>query len=329
LQRLRRWSLKTIAAQLTITLTTIGFSVLGVLASGQILYTHLGLKTDRPLAVLVLASFAATIRFPEPTFRWHKQALPPPSDAIADLPLANVIAVLFLGLASPLFSHTFSMPSDTLSLLGLSRNLPLLLIVGLLGGMALDFVLRAHRQIRRGVGLAFGIVIILSGLSHTLSIPALTVGLIAGIWLVNSTVAKRDVLQFASRASGVIEPLFFLILGSLIGGYGGGVFFEAGLLVPLSLLLLLFRTIGRMIGLVISQHAWLLPKTWREVMDLSWRPMDILSAAIGVQGLFLLQLSHNTLIAAMILATLLTQGLIFPPRQQPKRTISSTPPTGT
>lgn len=310
LLRLRQFSPSALSAHLaTIALTAL-FAGLAVFASGAVLHTQFGLLADRPLAALLIAGFATTVRFPEPAFQWRRGT---PADPASSLPIANIFALLLIGIGAPLFSTFFSTASDPLSSLGLTRTLSLIVGTGIAGGMALDFVLRAHRRFMRGSAMALGIVITLGGLCQTLALPALPVGLFAGIWLVNASVTKREVQLFSLRASNVIEPLFFFLFGTAIGGYGGGGFFLTYPLILFALTVLIVRTMGCTLGLAVSHYLWAIPKSWQEIQALSLRPMGTLSAAIGVQALYLLNLEHNTLVAGLVFAVLLTQTAILPP----------------
>ena len=51
--------------------------------------------------------------------------------------------------------------------------------------------------------------------------------------------------------------------------------------------------------------------------------MGALSVAIGVQALYLLNLEHNTLVAGLALAVLLTQTAILPPRTPSNSAVST------
>ena len=252
LLRLRQAPLSTLSAHLATLALTALFAGLVVFASGAVLHTQFGLMADRPLAALLIAGFATTARFPEPAFRWRNRTHAPPTYPAFNFPLANIFALLLIGIGAPIFSTFFSAASEPLSKLGLARTLFIIVGIGLAGGMALDFVLRAHRQFVRGSALAVGIVIALGGLCQTLALPALPVGLFAGIWLVNATVAKRDVLLFSLRTSNIVEPLFFFLFGTIIGGHGSGAFFHAYPLIIFALTMLIVRVTGCTLGLAVS-----------------------------------------------------------------------------
>ena len=153
-------------------------------------------------------------------------------------------------------------------------------------------------------------------MGHTWKLPALSIGFIAGAWLINTTVAKRSLLEALSRVDSGLTPLFFLFVGTLIGGYGGEDFFKWQPLLPLIAMILVVRAIGRTLGYSVSQYLWRVPETWRDTLELSARPLGTLSVAFAVQALFLLELNHNTLIAGLLGAVIISQITLYPPHQQ-------------
>ncbi len=316
LQHLRNRGIAAINSQASVVLATGGFAVLAALASGATLYRHLGLLQNRPLAIVLITSFALTARFPAPFFLWRDRPLPNRVPG-QNLPLSNIAAIAVLCIAFPLLAEnpTFYFPS--LPFIGAVGLTPLMIGLGVAGGIALDFSFRSHRTGSRALGLVMGIVIILFGLSQVPSLPALAVGFLAGIWLINTSVGKREVIEFTARANDVIEPIFFVFIGTLIGEFGDETFFSPPLF-PLAFTMLLVRGMGRTIGFTISQTVWQIPQNWRELFAWSWHPQGTLAVAVGAQALDLLKFQHHTLLTGLVISVFLSQIILIPPTNSPQ-----------
>ncbi len=312
LQNLRNHGNSVIYSQTAVVLATGGFTVLAAFASGLILYRYLGLLQNLPLAIVLLTSFALTARFPAPFFQWPNRPIPNPVP-VQNLPLGNIAAMAVLCLAFPPLAENPIFYLGNLPFIGVAGIALLMLGAGVVGGIALDFSFRSHRTGARALSLVLGIVIALSGLCQAPGLPSLAVGFLSGIWLINTTVAKREVVEFTTRANDVIEPIFFALTGSIIGEFGGDIFFLWSPLFPLALTMILVRGMGRTIGFTVSQTLWQIPQTWRELLALSWHPQGTLSIAVGVQAIYLLDFQHYTLITGLVIAVFLSQIILIPP----------------
>ena len=300
------------------------FAILSILASGSVLFLHLGLVSHLPLATLLCACFVLSTRFPEPTFRWQNNLTPPIPDPTPSLPIHNMIALLLLTFCFPIFSPDHTIVLGSFSFVGWGHLLAFICFLGVIGGMCLDFALRAHRNPSTGMAIACCILIFFSGLGHTWKLPALSIGFIAGAWLINTTVAKRSLLEALARVDSGLKPLFYLFVGTLFGGYESGAFFKCQPFLPLIVMILIVRAMGRTLGFSLSQYLWQVPETWRDTLELSARPLGTLSVAFAVQALFLLELNHNTLIAGLLGAVIISQVTLFPPKKQPlKNTVAT------
>lgn len=300
------------------------FAILSILASGSVLFLHFGLVSHLPLATLLCTCFVLSSRFPEPTFRWRGSLTPPTPDPTPDLPIHNMIALLLLTFCFPILSPFQTIVLGSFSFVGGGHLLALICLLGVVGGMCLDFALRAHRNPSTGMAIACCILIFFTGLGQNWNLPALSIGFIAGAWLINTTVAKRSLLEALSRVDSGLTPLFYLFVGTLISGYGGEAFFKWQPLLPLIAMILIVRAMGRTLGYSVSQYLWRVPETWRDTLELSARPLGTLSVAFAVQALLLLELNHNTLITGLLGAVIMSQITLFPPHQQPiKNTVAT------
>ena len=317
LQNLRDHGISVIYSQTAVVLATGGFTVLAAFASGLILYRYLGLLQNLPLAIVLLTSFALTARFPTPFFQWPNRPIPNPVPG-QNLPLGNIAALAVLCIAFPPLAENPIFYLGSLPFIGATGIALLMLGAGVVGGIALDFSFRSHRTGARALSLVLGIVIVLSGLCHAPELPSLAVGFLSGIWLINTTVAKREVIEFTTRANDVIEPIFFALIGSIIGEFSGDIFFFWSPLFPLALTMILVRGMGRTIGFTVSQTLWQIPQTWRELLAMSWHPQGTLSIAVGVQAIYLLDFQHYTLITGLVIAVFLSQIILIPPANSPQ-----------
>ena len=313
LQRLRNAGLSEIYAQVAGAFATGGFAILAVMASGETLYRDLGLVQNLPLAIALLACFALATRFPVPFFSWSNRPLPRRIPG-QDLPLSNIAAMVALCVAFPLTAEQpiFSFGNQTF--IGPIGMALLMLGLGVAGGVALDFSFRSHRTGSRAMSLVMGIAIALFGLSQAPGLPALGVGFLAGAWLINATVAKREVAEFTARANDVIEPVFFALLGTLIGEFVSGPFFAWSPLLPLAFTMVLVRGMGRTIGFAFSQNLWEIPpRTGRDLFAISWHPQGTLAVAVAAQAASLLEFQHDTLLTGLVMAASLSQLVLVPP----------------
>ncbi len=277
---------------------------LGVMAGRPLLNTYLGVGDNLTLVALLLGVFATSFRTPEPVFYRRKKILP---SSIC----ANPIALILFGAVFPFVGGNTVLQLGSFTAVGYTNNLFILIGLGLLLGITLDFIFYAHRDGLRCIYLTVGMTAAIGGLCLHLQIPGIFVGFIGGGWLINTTVRRRDVLELAERAGTVAEPIFFTLLGTLISA---GSFFELHPLVPFAILLLLSRGIIRMLGVAAGWHLSSQNRTWWNTIETGWRPLGVLSAALVVQGLYLpLQLAHNTLIAGALLAVFLSQAFVIPP----------------
>lgn len=317
LQNLRDHGISVIYSQTAVVLAIGGFTVLAAFASGLILYRYLGLLQNLPLAIVLLTSFALTIRFPTPFFQWPNRPIPTPVPG-QNLPLGNIAAMAVLCIAFPPLAENSIFYLGSLPFIGVAGIALLMLGTGVAGGIALDFSFRSHRTGARALSLVLGIVITLSGLCQAPDLPSLAVGFLSGIWLINTTVAKREIVEFTTRANDVIEPIFFVLIGSIIGEFSSDIFFLWSPLFPLALTMILVRGMGRTIGFTVSQTFWQIPQTWRELLAMSWHPQGTLSIAIGVQAIYLLDFQHYTLITGLVIAVFLSQLILIPPANSPQ-----------
>ena len=284
---------------------------------GPLLTRYLGVKGGLLLSSALLGTIAVSLRHPEPVFRWGKRSYST-HPGIPESPnaLFNSAGLILFGIAFPATIENSVFQFGSFALVGYFGTLTLLLGLGLLLGFAVDFIFRAYRESYQGAFLSIGIMFVIGGLCIQLQIPGLVAGFLGGSWLINTTVRKREVLEITDRSVAIIGPIFFILLGSFIGGYGGSPFFRTGPLVPFAVALLIGRGLVRMLGMVISGRLWSERKADSFGIKFSWPPLGSLSICIAVQAIHLpLELHHNTLIAGTVLAVFLSQLVIVSPQR--------------
>lgn len=320
-ERLRVYSLKQSLSDGAQMLCAFLLMAIAVTAAGPMLGTYLGVKANLGLVALVLGTFAITHRTVEPV-RGRRDA----PISTARLPsLANPVALVLLGILYPLFRGTAVVKVGPVISGGYGGTLIAAMSVALLMGIALDFVFRAHRDGLRCLYLTAGIVSIAGGVCLHFQVPGIFVGFAGGAWLINTTVRRREVLELTERAGEGVERILFLLVGSVIGGYSGGPFFEVLPLVPAAIAILLLRIAARVIGTITGSYFFRQQWAWQTVWKIGCQPLGSLSMGLAVQMLYLpVQFAHNTLIASVLLSVFLSQLLPFFPSQRPATT--SQPP---
>ena len=210
---------------------------------------------------------------------------------------------------------------------GYTSTLALLTGLGFLMGIVLDFIFRTHRDGLRCTYLTTGVIAAIGGLCLQFRIPGVFIGFLGGAWLINATVRRREVLELTERAGAVVEPVFFLLLGSAISGYSGEPPFEVPSVILVPVVLLLVRTMSRVMGSLAARRISEQKQTWQEALRTGWLPLGGVSAALAVQGLYLpIQLAHNTLITGALFSIFLSQILVIPASEESVSSSSSPRP---
>lgn len=280
---------------------------LGVIAIKPLLHTYLGVEKDIALVALLLGAFATTLR--TPILHRRKKTSSPPI-------CANPVGLILFGLLFPLVGENTVLRLGPLTVVGYANTLAILAVPGLLLGITLDFIFHAHKASLRCIYLSVGMIAAIGGLCLPLQTPGIFVGFIGGGWLINTTVRRREVLELTERAGAVAEPIFFMLLGSIVVG-GEAAFFRPDPLVLFTVGLFLMRGLIRMLGVVAAWHISDRNRTWQNLIDVGWCPLGTLSAALIVQGLYLpLRLTHNTLIAGALFSVFLSQLFFTSPSRK-------------
>jgi hypothetical protein len=127
------------------------------------------------------------------------------------------------------------------------------LVLGAVIGLAGDFL---TRDVESGqlFFLFAGTLLLGSGMAASLGLEPMWVGLVAGIWLMNATLRRLDVLEVIKRGHGCIKKGLLFIAGWLLGNglIQGEV--DMGIFFGVLLLLLIARPVARMGSLYVIRH---------------------------------------------------------------------------
>ena len=127
----------------------------------------------------------------------------------------NVVAFLFLGLLLMLRQ------GEAISLLGIEiegavgRLLVALICGGLVGSLA-DFSSRKERFLYERIYLLVGVLLVGAGAAGAFGFPPVFVGMVAGMWLINATSRRLELLATVDRLRGITEGAFLALIGAAL-----------------------------------------------------------------------------------------------------------------
>jgi hypothetical protein len=132
------------------------------------------------------------------------------------LPIGNIFPVVALAVAGKVFSD-----SPPITLLG--RMFPgtvsffvLQLLTGILGGVLLNMLILAARNKTDHALIMTGGAALIGGIATSLSFSPLFTGMIAGAFLINSTLKRLEVLDILNKYHDNIEKIFIFCLGTFL-----------------------------------------------------------------------------------------------------------------
>ena len=281
------------------------------LLGSTLLRVHFGIRLDPLLLSLLLAISAATIRTPDVIYRWKGRITQ--AGLNPDLPVVvntNTAGFALLLLCFPFFYNDAVLHLGPYTSVGNSSTLAAILALGLLLGLLVDFIFRGFDEDISCAYLSSGLSLVVASLCLALKMPGLLVGFLAGIWLINTTIRRRIVLELSERISGVAEPTFYFLVGSMLGtgwiseGQVIGVFVAA---------FLLSRLFVRGLGQAAAdklQNSW---RSWTPPLAVGLRPMGTVSVACVVQAYYLVPpLQSSELLIACLFSVYLSQLLPVP-----------------
>jgi hypothetical protein len=238
--------------------------------------------------------------------------------------LGNTASILLFGCISTLLiahppisiaSRVFFQKTDALFLS---------LAIGAGTGILLDTALRVESDLKRAGYLVVALAAVAGGLCTSFDLPALFVGLIAGGWLINVTLRRRDVQTLAEHLHPVMEGLFLVVAGSMIGVRSSDSSLNIRGMAYLAMLLFVSRAIAKTLGVGLLWRL-LRPAAGERAFVGAWLlPQGSLAIAVCVQPLFVAwerPMEVVTIIGGMAIAMALSQAVAstFPVALSPDR----------
>lgn len=175
-------------------------------------------------------------------------------------------------------------------------------VVGLIVDLSIREVRRGHLHYCIGAGLLMG-----CGIAQVLGLEPLWVGAIAGIWLINATLRRLDLLKVLEQGQGLVRTILLGIMGWWLGGALRGGFdlaFAVWILVVLVVAVPVARLgiwhgMGRLLDRSVLRRSAIEPKQLLEFDDLAL-----------VVGLGLATVLPSGQAAALLAAVLMGQWLL-------------------
>jgi len=227
--------------------------------------------------------------------------------------MANPAAVLLLCLLYPVVS------TPSLGLIGPFRvtgylpTIAVLASLGLLLGIMVDFVFRAHRNGQRCTFLTLSACAAITGPCLQLGFPVIVAGFVGGVWVINTTVRKREIAELSEYATSIVEPIFVLTLGALIAGHHSPVSIDPSATAAVALAFLLLRGLARTSRSLAALVPQTKPPRGQNHSLYAWLPMGRTSIGLIAQ-LLLFPMGGATLSAGLLLAVALSQSIVLPGR---------------
>lgn len=235
--------------------------------------------------------------------------------------LGNAVSILLFGCISTLFiAHP---PISIASRVFFERTDALLLSVaiGVGAGILFDTALRVEPELEKAAYLIVALTAAAGGLCVSFDLPALFVGLIAGGWLINVTLRRRDVQALSERIHPVIESLFLVVAGSMIGIRSSDSSLSLQGMAYLAMLLFVSRAIAKTLGIGLLWRLLRPPAGERSFVGTWLLPQGSLAIAVCVQPLFVAwegPMQAVTIIGGTAIAVALSQAVVstFPFRNE-------------
>ncbi|MSS73622.1 MAG: hypothetical protein EXS64_19345 [Candidatus Latescibacteria bacterium] len=273
-----------------------------------------------PFVLASMLSVAASATAP-----WAQGTSPPPSSeterGFPTQALGNAASILLFGCISTLLiAHP---PISIANRVFFQRTdaLFLSLAIGAGTGILLDTALRVESDLKKAAYLVVALAAVAGGLCVSFDLPALFVGLIAGGWLINVTLRRRDVQTLSEHAHPVIESLFLLVAGSMIGVRSSDSSLNIRGMAYLAMLLFVSRAIAKTLGVGLLWRLLRPSAGDRPFVGAWFLPQGSLAIAVCVQPLFVAwegPLEVVTIIGGTAIAVALSQAVAstFPFRNE-------------
>ena len=283
------------------------------MAMANLFGESLSIRSGARVAALSAAAIAVSARLTG--FSSTQNARPTVPRARPMAFVANPLALCLLGIFLPAFSASEFQYLGSLLVVRYGPTLVVLVLLGLLIGITVDFVLRAHRDVFRCTFLAMAACAAFSGPSLQLNLPSIFVGFVGGVWVINTTVRKREFTERADFASNLVEPLLMGLFGVLLVQGQLSNPSEPSTIFIVALTLVLIRGISRTLGDVASNLILRRPSKILTFSEFAWLPMGRNSTAIVLQAAALpVTFEDSAVLVGLLLAIAFSQAIVLPIR---------------
>ncbi|MBB29827.1 MAG: hypothetical protein CME25_13100 [Gemmatimonadetes bacterium] len=283
----------------------------GVLLVSALLRAHFGIRLNTMLLSLILAVSAATIRSPVIVFHWRGKVSHHGLASESTLGVGtNTASMVLLFLCFPIFYNDAVLYLGPYTSVGSTTTLATIVALGVLLGVLVDFIFRSFEVDISCAYLSTSVSLVVASLCLVFSIPALLVGFLAGAWLINTTIRRRSVLELTERISGVAEPAFFFLLGSILGVDWVSEWPAIGMFV---VAVVLSRSVAKGIGQAVADKLQTVWQSWSIPLATGLLPMGTISIACVAQTYYLAPPLHRPeLLVACLLGLYFSQLLPTP-----------------
>lgn len=275
-----------------------------------VLRYQMGIAAEPALVALLLGALATTIRMPDRIYYARSELETPEVDNAPAGPLiTNAAGMTLLTILYPYCAGVTVIELGPFTLVSTSSFLALYACGGILLGLLLTFVFSTFKEDVVCAIVATGAVATFGGLCAGKAIPGVVVGFISGVWFINTTTRRRVALEILEKTTGILQPVFFLVIGGLLATQNLPVL----RLTAFAFLFLVARSLARGISVTLAARATRCHLSLTEIIGSALRPLGTLSVALVAQ-LLLLDSGPNlyALIAAILVAAAIGQATPLP-----------------
>ncbi len=313
-----RFDFRRLGRRMSRHLTLEGLQVLGTAAivfflallGRPVLRYQMGITAEPFLIALLLGTLATTLRIPDRIFYVRSTlATTPVENSPAGPLITNAAAMTLLTILYPYCSGGAVVELGPFTLVATGSFWALYGCVGILLGLLLTFVFGTFQDDILCTIIATGTIATVGGLCIGKGIPGVVVGFISGVWFINTTTRRRDALELLEKTTGILQPVFFLVVGGLLATQNLTVL----RLSAFAFLFLVARSLARGISLTVAARLTRCHLSLTEIIGSALRPLGTLSVALAAQ-LLLLDSGPNlyALIAAVLVAAAIGQVIPLP-----------------
>ena len=275
-----------------------------------VLRYQMGITAEPTLIALLLGTLATTLRMPDRIYYVRSAlATPPVENSPAGPFITNAVGMTLLTILYPYCAGGTVLELGPFTLVSTGSFWALYACVGILLGLLLTFIFGTFQDDILCIIIAAGTVATVGGLCVGKAIPGVVIGFISGVWFINTTTRRRDALEILEKTTGILQPVFFLVVGGLLATQN----FTVLRLTAFAFLFLVARSLARGISLTVAARLTRCHLSLTEIIGSALRPLGTLSVALAAQ-LLLLDSGPNlyALIAAVLVSAAIGQVIPLP-----------------